>query len=208
MNHRKSIEFFKRIPNMILLGNTKVKRLPIFSFLIKNQESGYYLHYNFVTKLLNDLFGIQSRSGCACAGPYGHYLLGINSELAQKYVDKLVYRDEQSARSDYKSASLDIFKPGFTRFNIPFFLDDDRIDFILNAIEFICKHGWKFLPLYEFKIESGKFWHVSEKKNDGIKLDFKTVANQKPNIANNFLKKCFEDANEELNSLEILYRVI
>jgi selenocysteine lyase/cysteine desulfurase len=29
-----------------------------------------YLHYNFICSLLNDLFGIQVRSGCACAGPY------------------------------------------------------------------------------------------------------------------------------------------
>ncbi|CAN1341872.1 hypothetical protein LINPERPRIM_LOCUS39309 [Linum perenne] len=28
--------------------------------------------------LLNDLFGIQARGGCACAGPYGHQLLGMD----------------------------------------------------------------------------------------------------------------------------------
>ena len=37
------------------------------------------LHHNFVVALLNDLFGIQSRGGCSCAGPYGHRLLGIDS---------------------------------------------------------------------------------------------------------------------------------
>ncbi|PKI31221.1 hypothetical protein CRG98_048391 [Punica granatum] len=35
------------------------------------------LHGAFVATLLNDLFGIQARGGCACAGPYGHSLLGI-----------------------------------------------------------------------------------------------------------------------------------
>lgn len=29
-----------------------------------------YLHWNFVSMLLSDLFGIQTRSGCMCAGPY------------------------------------------------------------------------------------------------------------------------------------------
>jgi hypothetical protein len=29
-----------------------------------------------VVGLLNDLFGIQARGGCSCAGPYGHRLLG------------------------------------------------------------------------------------------------------------------------------------
>jgi selenocysteine lyase/cysteine desulfurase len=30
--------------------------------------------------MLNDLFGIQARGGCSCAGPYGHRLLGIDPD--------------------------------------------------------------------------------------------------------------------------------
>ena len=44
------------------------------------RRAGRYLHHNFVVALLNDLFGIQSRGGCSCAGPYGHRLLGIDLE--------------------------------------------------------------------------------------------------------------------------------
>uniref|UniRef100_A0A6P6XY07 Uncharacterized protein LOC113792331 n=1 Tax=Dermatophagoides pteronyssinus TaxID=6956 RepID=A0A6P6XY07_DERPT len=33
-----------------------------------------YLHHNFVCKLLNDLFGVQARAGCSCAGPFAHKL--------------------------------------------------------------------------------------------------------------------------------------
>ena len=36
------------------------------------------LHGPFVATLLNDLFGIQARGGCACAGPYGHTLLNVD----------------------------------------------------------------------------------------------------------------------------------
>ncbi|BAT16203.1 Os12g0190400 [Oryza sativa Japonica Group] len=89
--------------NIKVLGNTTVDRLPIFSFLIYppvedslflRVEPGCYnslenktnkrlpLHGRFVTKLLNDLFGIQARGGCACAGPYGHILLDVNNELS------------------------------------------------------------------------------------------------------------------------------
>jgi hypothetical protein len=35
--------------------------------------------------LLNDLFGIQSRGGCSCAGPYGHRLLGIDLDRARQF---------------------------------------------------------------------------------------------------------------------------
>ncbi|RWW46891.1 hypothetical protein BHE74_00047154 [Ensete ventricosum] len=93
-------------PNIVVLGNTTVKRLPIFSFLVVPPEGGpggimrdgtgrdqnrwvegskmkgKPLHGRFVTKLLNDLFGVQARGGCACAGPYGHHLLGVDMELS------------------------------------------------------------------------------------------------------------------------------
>ncbi len=48
-----------------------------------------YLHPKLVTRLLNDLFGIQSRAGCSCAGPYGHTLLGISLELSERYRDQV-----------------------------------------------------------------------------------------------------------------------
>ena len=49
------------------------------------RPSGKYLHHNFVVALLNDLFGIQSRGGCSCAGPYGHRLLGIDLERSHEF---------------------------------------------------------------------------------------------------------------------------
>ena len=53
-----------------ILGSHMASRLPIFSLLISHQESKKFLHHNFVSVLLNDLYGIQARGGCACAGPY------------------------------------------------------------------------------------------------------------------------------------------
>ena len=153
------MEFLKKIPNLILLGSLELKRLPIFSFLIKNEPTGFYLHYNFVTKLLNDLFGIQSRSGCACAGPYGQELLGINDELADKYIKFLYEHDNESDIGDWKSNNAELFKPGFTRFNLPFFFDESKVDYVLNAIKFVCEHGWEFLPFYEFSVKTGEFVH-------------------------------------------------
>ena len=61
-------------PNIHVLGaGAPVKgaggsRLPIVSFLVKHGPR--FLHYNFVSAVLNDVFGIQARGGCACAGPY------------------------------------------------------------------------------------------------------------------------------------------
>lgn len=57
------------VPEIVLLGSTYAPRLSIFSFLIRHPTTGYFLHHKFVCALLNDLYGIQSRGGCACAGP-------------------------------------------------------------------------------------------------------------------------------------------
>jgi hypothetical protein len=54
----------------MILGNLDVERLPVFSFLIHHPATGYYLHHNVTACILNDVFGIQARGGCACAGPY------------------------------------------------------------------------------------------------------------------------------------------
>jgi selenocysteine lyase/cysteine desulfurase len=75
-------------PNIRVLGNTNVERLPIFSFLFyppvlaDDSLPPLPLHGRFVTRLFNDLFGIQARGGCACAGPYGHTLLNIENDLS------------------------------------------------------------------------------------------------------------------------------
>lgn len=34
---------------------------------------------------LNDLFGVQARGGCACAGPYAQQLLGIDPTTAKAF---------------------------------------------------------------------------------------------------------------------------
>jgi selenocysteine lyase/cysteine desulfurase len=47
-------------------------------------REGLYLHHNFVAPLLNDLFGVQSRAGCACSGPYAQALLGIDAPLSAR----------------------------------------------------------------------------------------------------------------------------
>lgn len=76
--------FFKRFennPKIIILGpHDKLNRVSIVSFVIRHKDRS--LHSNFVVRLLSDLFGIQGRSGCSCAGPYGHKLLNIDENVS------------------------------------------------------------------------------------------------------------------------------
>jgi selenocysteine lyase/cysteine desulfurase len=75
----------KKIETLILLGSLTATRLPIFSFIIYVPGVCKYLHHNFVCLLLNDLFGIQVRSGCACAGPYALDLLNVDDAKTDIY---------------------------------------------------------------------------------------------------------------------------
>ncbi|MFW6136581.1 MAG: aminotransferase class V-fold PLP-dependent enzyme, partial [Candidatus Aminicenantaceae bacterium] len=60
----------KKIPDIQMVGGVpQRKQVSIVSFNIRHQDR--ILHPKFVTRLLNDLFGIQSRAGCSCAAPYG-----------------------------------------------------------------------------------------------------------------------------------------
>jgi selenocysteine lyase/cysteine desulfurase len=65
---RRALESWRRNRAIELLGDTGADRLPIVSFTVRGSH-GRRLHHNFVVALLNDLFGIQSRGGCLCAGP-------------------------------------------------------------------------------------------------------------------------------------------
>ena len=66
------------IDNLHILADNMRERLPIISFYIDD------LHYNLAVKLLNDLYGIQTRGGCSCAGTYGHLLLKVDQYYSKK----------------------------------------------------------------------------------------------------------------------------
>ena len=63
------------VQDLVILGSSTAPRLAIFSFMIRHAQSKLFLHYNYVAALLNDLFGIQTRGGCACAGPYAQVMV-------------------------------------------------------------------------------------------------------------------------------------
>ena len=139
----------KNIKNIHILSDfdNKTPHIPIYSFLISFK--GKLFHPNYISALLNDIFGIQSRPGCSCASTYGQFLLGIKDEDL-KNIEQITCTGKE------------IFRPGYTRMNFPYFYPDYVIDYLLDAIIYIAKNAYKFLPLYAFKIESGRFYHRNE----------------------------------------------
>jgi selenocysteine lyase/cysteine desulfurase len=131
-------------PSIGILGNPELQRLSIVSFTVRHD--GRYLHHNFVVAVLNDLFGIQSRGGCSCAGPYGHRLLGIDIETSHAF-------EREIARG------CEGIKPGWVRVNFNYFISETVFDYILDAVDLVASDGWRLLPLYRFDPVTGLWRH-------------------------------------------------
>ena len=141
---RRAIDALRINPDIVLLGDLHAERLPIVSFLVRHQAG--FLHHNFVVALLSDLFGIQARGGCSCAGPYGHELLGIDRETERGFEREVLY------------GRLGI-KPGWTRIGFSFLTSDAAFDYVLRAVQWVAEHGARFLSDYVFDVESGEWSH-------------------------------------------------
>jgi hypothetical protein len=134
------------VPQIEVLGNQQSRRLSIVSFRIRH--GAQYLHHNFVVAVLNDLFGIQARGGCSCAGPYGHRLLAIGAARSHALREEIGH-------------GCDGIKPGWSRVNLNYFISAAQADYIAAAVELIAADGYRLLPEYRFDPHTGLWRHAS-----------------------------------------------
>ncbi|MCI0689756.1 MAG: aminotransferase class V-fold PLP-dependent enzyme [Sporichthyaceae bacterium] len=142
---RRAIASWRTNPSIGLLGDLDTDRLPVVS-LVMHAPGGRRLHHNYVVALLSDLFGIQARGGCSCAGPYGHRLLGIDHDLARGFADQTV------------DGWLGI-KPGWVRLGFSFYQPESLVDYVISAVHLVATHGANLLPLYRFDPHTGRWQH-------------------------------------------------
>ncbi|VDD81433.1 unnamed protein product [Mesocestoides corti] len=83
----------------------------------------------------------------------------IGTKLIRKREDELVQDNEEIL--EHK-----VLRPGFTRINLPFFYPDEEIDFVLDAIIFVAKYAWTFLPFYELDQSTGQWRYCNDKRSD------------------------------------------
>jgi aminotransferase class V len=137
---RRALDRWRANPNLELLGDLEAPRLPIVSFRVRH--GGRLLHHQLVVALLNDLFGIQARGGCSCAGPYGHRLLAIDLARSRAL-------DEQAARGWMG------VKPGWARVSFNWFISDAVADYLIEAVDLLTTSGHRLLADYRFDPASG-----------------------------------------------------
>jgi selenocysteine lyase/cysteine desulfurase len=141
----RAVEAWRAEPHIQILGNLDSQRLSIVSFVVKAPD-GSYLHHNYVVALLNDLFGIQTRGGCSCAGPYGHRLLDIDLDTSHQFEQQI-------------ETGCEGIKPGWVRVNFNYFIDEDVFDYIVEAVRLVAQEGWRLLGDYRFEPATGLWRH-------------------------------------------------
>lgn len=144
---RRAMAAWRDEPAIEILGNPDAQRLSIVSFVIR-APSGRFLHHNFVVALLNDLFGIQTRGGCSCAGPYGHRLLSIDLDHSHQFEAQI-------------ATGCEGIKPGWVRVNFNYFVGEEVFAYIVEAVRLVAREGWKLLGDYRFDPVSGLWRHRS-----------------------------------------------
>lgn len=152
---RRALASLGANPQVEILGSTELERLATVSFAVRHR--GRLLHADFVAAVLNDLFGIQARSGCFCAGPYVHRLYGID----ERWSDRM---SEQAVKG-HMGALL-----SFTRVSFNYFISEPAFTYVLDAIHLIADHGWKLLPLYHFDPATGRWRHRARTCDPPIRL--------------------------------------
>jgi selenocysteine lyase/cysteine desulfurase len=152
---RQASSRWRANPAIDILGDCDGDRLPIVSFRIRYGDR--FLHHHFVAALLNDVFGVQARGGCSCAGPYGHHLLGIDAAHSQEFQD--VIRD-----------GFEGIKPGWIRLSFNYFISDEVADYLIEAVDLIARYGYRLLPDYRFDVRHGLWSHRVQPRSTGPAL--------------------------------------
>ena len=155
-HRRKAEKRFQMTDGLERLGPRHADQLPIFSMRFRSDLGE--LHYGYVVRLLNDLFGIQARGGCSCAGPYGHELLGLT-------------RQRSEALAAGVQRGFGCLRPGWVRFNLHWLCDDREVDYILNAMALVAQWGVKLLASYTLDLQSGLWQHRDAPATPPLRLD-------------------------------------
>ncbi|MEZ4655671.1 MAG: aminotransferase class V-fold PLP-dependent enzyme [Candidatus Eisenbacteria bacterium] len=190
----RAFERWRDHPRVEILGNPDPRRrIGIVSFNLKS-SNGRYLHPKLVTALLNDLFGIQSRAGCSCAGPYGHRLLGIDLEHSERYRHWIM-------------KGFTGIKPGWCRIGFHYTMEDAEAEYVMDAVEFVAEHGERFVPLYRFDLHTGAWTHGSDAgPTEEFSLRKALAHGTPPRVADAMersarYRRCLEEAHELAESL-------
>lgn len=146
--NKMAIQAWSQNPQLTLLGTDHPHRLPIFSFRVTRAD-GSPFHHQLFTRMLSDVYGIQTRGGCACAGPYAHRLLGID-------------RTHSDALFNDLNAGKELLKPGWVRLNFSYLMDDSKVRYIIDCVNELTTRLQDLEPQYTADPATARFTITSD----------------------------------------------
>lgn len=142
-----------------ILGTQKIEeRSSVFSVVFYDPEGKIY-HYHLIQRILNDIFGIQLRSGCNCAGPFGVKLLCKIFNLKENI---------QNIIDEVKKGNGGV-KPGWVRFNVHYSFTDEDMEYLIFAMKFVTENGRRIANQY-YEETNGDY-HISEQQKYALNPD-------------------------------------
>lgn len=142
--YQRASEYWQGSPYLEILGSSQAKQhLPIFSFRVRD-ASGARVHHQLFTRMLSDLYGIQARGGCACAGPYAHRLLGVEQEESMRMQEAI-------------RAGQEVEKPGWVRLNFSVLMDDAKVAYILESVRELAENVSVLMQSYTCDVKTARF---------------------------------------------------
>ncbi len=145
----KAFKGLDEIAGLNILADNVRDRLGVISFYVEG------IHYNLLVRLLNDMYGIQTRGGCACAGTYGHFLLEVSYEKSQEITDKISHGDLSE-------------KPGWVRWSLHPTMTDAEVDLMITALKDIIANISTYQKDYIYVNKTNTFFHKNEKNDDDL----------------------------------------
>lgn len=115
---QRLLKGLEHMPQVVLYGDSKEEdRLGVIAFNVKG------ICYERLAKLLADLRGIATRSGCFCAQPYVARLLGVSSKERYQYM-----------------LNKNLTPPGMVRVSFGLYNTEEEVDEFLTVLEHIIKY--------------------------------------------------------------------
>ncbi len=148
----RALAQWRNHPGLWILGNLETRRLGVVSLIFRD------LHHNLAATLFNDLFGIQVRGGCMCAGPYGHLLLHIE----QDYSAAIRHRLDEGHIGE---------KPGWVRISLSPTVSEEEFQVLLEAVDHIARHGKEYEDRYHLIDDTGEWVYSGKRAAANVTFD-------------------------------------
>lgn len=58
-----------------------------------------------------------------------------------------------------ETSYLELLRPGYTRISLPYFISDNELAFVMEAVKMVATEGWKLLPQYVVDLDTGEWRH-------------------------------------------------